>query len=87
MHYTALQGNQHGTTAILGNRAPYAQFVHDGTRSFITSNRGPGKFMRVRPFPHSFYPAPRLRRVVQGQRAQPWLAEALDLALRVAGIR
>jgi hypothetical protein len=81
-HFHTVGSNQFGVFSYVGNHAAYSKFVHEGTAGngtgFIVGRR---RFMIVRPSPHSFYSKPTKRTEVRGQRAQPWIADAMDSVL------
>ena len=62
--------------------ADYALFVHEGTRGPILPY---GRFLVVRPSPHSYYSRPTKRKRVRGQRSNPFLEKALFYSLRDVG--
>lgn len=64
-----------GVHVVVGNNAAHAKFVHNGTTGPIRATRHPQ--MVVRPAPHSWYSEPTYRDAVRGQRAQPWLRDAM----------
>lgn len=76
-HYT------YGRRMAVYSDLHYARFVEQGTRTPITSNR-PGGWMKVpaRPGATRYI----MRRSVSGQRANPFMAEALELACNMRGI-
>lgn len=79
-----------GGHITVGNHAPHALYVHEGTVGPIFPTRG--EFLWIRPTPHSWFaydpqwveyggrtPQPRVR----GQSANPWLADAMRLIVRL----
>jgi hypothetical protein len=77
----------------LRNEADYAIFVHEGTMGPIYPNNWTGKLW-IRPYPHSYYlPVLEYARYggrtpvdsVSGQRAQPWIRQAMETVLRFRG--
>ena len=78
-------GRQHVRYTVF-NDAEYARFVHGGTTGPITSTR-PGGYLVVRPSPHSYFNREVPLASVAGQRANPWLREAMQTTLARHGIR
>jgi hypothetical protein len=82
-HGHSVGTNAHGTFGYVTNDADYAMAVHEGTHGPI---RAVGNYMVVRPAPHSFYAQHTRRKTVAGQRAQPWIAEAMVAVLAAHGV-
>ena len=70
---------------VVYNDADHARYVHDGTVGPIMSTR-PGGMMIVDPAPRSWFTRPTAVHEVRGQRAQPWLREAMEDVLARRGI-
>lgn len=79
-----------GGHVTIGNTSDHARFVHEGTQGPILPRNHTG-YLWIRPFPHSRFafdpswaefggrtPLPRVR----GQRANPWMARAMDRVIR-----
>lgn len=78
-----LGGSAYRIGLTLENEASYAWFVHEGTTGPIFPR---GDYLV---FPGSEINSPRFRvrlEYVNGQRANPWLREALQAQLRAAGV-
>jgi hypothetical protein len=58
--------------------AEHALYVHEGTGPWIRPTGS--KFLRLKPGPN--HPNPTYREAVRGQRANPFLANALDTVMR-----
>jgi len=96
LNYPNMGANQYGLWVGLGNAAPYADYVHDGTDGpiFATGfhyNPGVGYSQRkmltlgVQSPTGWGYPPFMWAKSVSGQRAQPWLAESISAALQAQG--
>jgi hypothetical protein len=79
-HDHSVGTNRLGTFGYVSNHAEYARFVHEGTRDYITPTHG--RYLVVRPAPHSFYARYTKRSSVRGQHAQPWMERALVSEMR-----
>jgi hypothetical protein len=75
MHYSKVTVSPRGPTGTIGNRARYAKFVHQGTRTPITPTHSP--YLKFTIDGRTFR-----KPQVSGQSAQPWLKEALDTIMR-----
>ena len=81
-----LGGNAYRIGLVLENNASYAWFVHEGTKGVNGLIFPRGDYLV---FPGSEIDSPRFRvrlEYVKGQPANPWLREALQTQLRVAGV-
>jgi hypothetical protein len=73
-HDFSVGTNHFGTAGYVKNHAAYAAYVHEGTPEEIWPH---GKYLVVRPHPHSHYLRYTSRRSVAGQHGNPWMERAL----------
>lgn len=77
-----------GTRASIGNYADHTVFVHEGTTGPITASGwddGSPAFLAIRPFPASHFGQRTYLRSVAGQKANPWMREAVEDVARSYG--
>lgn len=96
LNYSEMGANQYGLWVGLGNAAPYAEYVHEGTTGPIYANgtHPLGRFggqrrkmltLGVQSPTGWGYPPFMWAKSVSGQDAQPWLAESMAGALQAHG--
>jgi hypothetical protein len=73
-HYVSVTPLPHGCLGYVGNHAPHALWVHEGTRTPITPTTS--KWLKI-PWGRGHV----FRRAVRGQRSQPWLSNALHVVM------
>jgi hypothetical protein len=83
---SSMGSNQFGLWVALENSAEYAVFVHEGTTGPIWADNGTGMLHLGKQSALGRGMAGILKRpIVSGQEAQPWMADAMSIALRSAG--